>query len=39
MIPKKNAIFSERSDIDLSGYLKPAKSVGGDLDDYFIRTD
>ena len=39
MIPKKNAIFSERSDIDLYGYLKPAKSVGGDLYDYFIRDD
>ena len=39
MIPKKNAIFSERSDIDLYGYLKPAKSVGGDLYDYFIRND
>ena len=31
--------FSERSDIDLYGYLKPAKSIGGDLYDYFIRDD
>ena len=31
--------FSERSDIDLCGYLKPAKSIGGDLYDYFIRDD
>ena len=31
--------FPERSDIDLYGYLKPAKSIGGDLYDYFIRDD
>ncbi|MBQ9260518.1 MAG: SpoIIE family protein phosphatase [Prevotella sp.] len=36
MIPNT---FPERSDIDLYGYLKPAKSIGGDLYDYFIRDD
>ena len=31
--------FPKRSDIDLYGYLKPAKSIGGDLYDYFIRDN
>ena len=39
MIPSKFPPFPKRSDIDLYGYLKPAKSVGGDLYDYFIRDD
>ena len=36
MIP---CTFPERNDIDLYGYLKPAKSVSGDLYDYFIHDD
>ena len=36
MIPNT---FPERHDIDLYGYLRPAKSIGGDLYDYFIRDD
>lgn len=31
--------FPERHDIDLYGYLRPAKSIGGDLYDYFICDD
>lgn len=34
MLPKK---FDPRNDIDISGMLHPAKVVGGDLYDYFIR--
>ena len=37
MLPQKDATLSEHSEIDLCSYLKPAKSVGGDLYDYFIR--
>lgn len=34
MLPKD---FEARQDIDISGLQKPAKSVGGDLYDYFVR--
>lgn len=37
MIPKLYPAFPDRHDIDVYGFLKPAKSVGGDLYDYFIR--
>ena len=36
MIPKT---FPKRSDIDLYGSLTPAKTVGGDLFDFFIRDE
>ena len=36
MVPSK---FPKRSDIDLYGSLTPAKTVGGDLFDFFIRDD
>lgn len=36
MIPSK---FPKRSDIDLYGSLTPAKTVGGDLFDFFIRDN
>ena len=39
MLPRKFPPFPERSDIDLYGYLKPAKSIGGDLYDFFIRDE
>lgn len=34
MLPKD---FNLRTDVDISGLLNPAKTVGGDLYDYFIR--
>lgn len=37
MLPKLYPAFPEREDIDIYGFQKPAKSVGGDLYDYFIR--
>ena len=37
MLPKLYPAFPEREDIDVYGFQKPAKSVGGDLYDYFIR--
>lgn len=39
MLPKLYPAFPERKEIDVYGFLKPAKSVGGDLYDYFIRDD
>lgn len=39
MIPKQNPPFPERNDIDICGLLTPAKQVGGDLFDYFIRDE
>lgn len=39
MIPKKIPPFPERNDIDIYGSLKSAKSIGGDLFDYFIRDE
>ena len=36
MLPKS---FPERSDVDIYGMLTPAKGVGGDLFDFFIRDD
>lgn len=39
MIPKLYPAFPERSELDVCGFLKPAKSVGGDLYDYFVRDE
>lgn len=39
MIPKLYPAFPERKDLDICGFLKPAKDVGGDLYDYFVRDD
>ena len=39
MIPNKFPPFPKRNDIDIFGSLTPAKSVGGDLFDYFIRDE
>ena len=39
MIPVKIAPNQERKDIDIHGFLTPAKSIGGDLYDFFIRDD
>ena len=37
MIPKLYPAFPDIPELDICGYLKPAKSVGGDLYDYFVR--
>ncbi len=39
MIPKVFPPFPDRDDIDVYGMLKPAKEVGGDLFDFFIRNE
>ena len=39
MIPNVFPPFPERTDIDIYGMLKPAKSIGGDLFDFFIRDE
>ena len=39
MLPKTFPPFPERTDIDLSAAVVPAKEVGGDLYDFFIRND
>ena len=39
MIPKTFPPFPDRTDIDLSASMVPAKEVGGDLYDFFIRND
>lgn len=39
MIPKLYPAFPDRKELDVYGMLKPAKSVGGDLYDYFIRDE
>lgn len=39
MIPKSFPAFPERSDLRLSANLIPAKEVGGDLYDFFIRDE
>ena len=39
MLPKMFPPFPERNDIELYGMLKPAKAVGGDLYDFFIRDE
>lgn len=39
MIPKLYPAFPNRKDLDVCGFIKPAKSVGGDLYDYFVRDE
>ena len=39
MIPKIFPAFPERKDLDMSAMLVPAKEVGGDLYDFFIRDE
>lgn len=39
MVPRVFPPFPERKDIDLYAFMSPAKEVGGDLYDYFIRDE
>lgn len=39
MLPKTFPPFPHRKDIDIYGSLSPAKEVGGDLFDYFIKDE
>ena len=39
MLPKTFPPFPERTDIEIYGKLTPAKAVGGDLYDFFIRDE
>lgn len=39
MIPRIYPALPTRHEVDLCGFLKPAKSVGGDLYDYFVQDD
>lgn len=39
MVPKTFPPFPDRDDIDLYGILIPAKEVGGDLYDFFLRDE
>ncbi len=39
MLPKTFPHFPERCDLDMYGVIIPAKEVGGDLYDFFIRDD
>lgn len=39
MLPKTYPPFPERNEIDLYAVLYPARQVGGDLYDYFIKND
>jgi len=39
MLPKTYPAFPERHDIDIFGQVTPAKAVGGDLYDFFIRDE
>ena len=39
MLPKEFPPFPERNDINIYGIQKPAKAVGGDLFDFFIRDE
>lgn len=39
MLPKLYPAFPDRNELDIYGFLHPAKSVGGDLYDYFIRDE
>ena len=39
MLPKIFPPYPERSDIDVFGQLTPAKEVGGDLFDFYIRDE
>lgn len=39
MLPKTFPAYPNRSDIDISGSLTPAKAVGGDLFDFYIHDE
>ena len=39
MLPKRYPPYPDRHDIDIYGMLEPAKEVGGDLYDFFIRDE
>ena len=39
MLPKTFPAFPNRDDVDIYGMLTPAKEVGGDLYDFFIRDE
>ena len=39
MLPKTFPPYPDRHDIDIYGSLKPAKGVGGDLFDFYIRDE
>ena len=39
MVPKVFPPFPERNDLDIAASIVPAKQVGGDLYDYFIRDN
>ena len=39
MIPKIFPPYPQRDDIDIYGYMQPAKDVGGDLFDFFIHDE
>ena len=39
MLPKTYPAFPNRNDIDIYGLVMPAKAVGGDLYDFFIRDE
>ena len=39
MLPKVYPPFPERNELDVFGLLVPAKEVGGDLFDYYLRGD
>lgn len=39
MLPKIFPPFPQRKDLDLHGFLEPAKSVGGDLFDFFMMDE
>lgn len=39
MLPVKYPAFPDRNDVDVRGLLKPAREVGGDLYDFFIRDE
>ena len=39
MLPKVYPPFPERNELDLFGSLAPAKEIGGDLFDYYIRDN
>ena len=39
MVPKVFPPFPDRLDLDIYGMVNPAKEVGGDLYDFYLRTD
>ena len=39
MVPREFPPYPQREDIDIYGYLEPAKTIGGDLYDFFIRDE